>query len=180
MDIVNMVEYLNPILKVMKKSNKALVYNGNLIAMNDESSIMYTTDIIQNDIVIANHLDYRKIFIDNTIDYRIYHELLDKYNYIINMERSISGKCIVDNLESDEVFSELLKLKARDPAHKYILDNIYVPVFYGYLPINKGDTLSILGGYIEDGTVLIKYIVYKKKLKKNISIYLRLLPLPLI
>ena len=55
--------------------------------------------------------------------------------------------------------------------------NIYLPIFYGYLPINKADTLSVKGGLLEDNTILIKYTVHKKKLKCDIDIYLRLLPL---
>ena len=83
----------------------------------------------------------------------------------------------MENMETDEVFSSLLKLKAKDPMHRYILDNIYLPIFQGYLPVNKGDTLKIKACMLEDNTNLVMYNLHKKKLKMNMDIYMRLLPI---
>ena len=101
--------------------------------------------------------------------------MIDKYNYIINTSQNMNKVCEMNRLDLDETFSDLLKLKARDPMHSFIVDNIYIPVFYGYLPINKGDTLDVVAGRINDDTVLIKYTAHKKKLKTDIDIYLRTL-----
>ena len=178
MDINNIVEYITPYLKgikFVKKNDGILVYNDKLICMNEEASIMYVTNIMSTGNVICNTKE--KIENKNYMSYRLYNFIIDKYRYLSEYANRMNIICEMDNMEMDEVFVDLLKLKAKDPVHKYILDNIYLPVFYGYLPINKADTLSVKGGLLEDNTILIKYTVYKKKLKSNIDIYLRLLPL---
>ena len=172
MDLVNVLEYIAPLIKNMKKCNKFLIYDDKLIGMNNECSIMYTMNIMKTNTLFA--FDNSK---EIKMSHRLYYELLDKYNYLSNSINNRNIICEMENMETDEVFSNLLKLKAKDPVHKYMLDNIYLPIFYGYLPINKADTLSVKGGLLEDNTILIKYTVYKKKLKSNIDIYLRLLPL---
>ena len=178
MDINNVIEYIIPYLKGIKfvrKNDSILVYDNKLVCMNEEASIMYVTDIIPTGQIICNTKG--KIEDGNYMSYRLYNFILDKYNYLSSYANNMNIICEMYNMESDEVFSNLLKLKSKDPVHKYILDNIYLPIFYGYLPINKADTLSVKGGLLEDNTNLIKYTVHKKKLKCDIDIYLRLLPL---
>lgn len=172
MDLANVLEYITPLIKNMKKCNKFLIYNDKLIGMNNEASIMYTIDIIKTDTIFA--FDNSK---EIKMSHRLYYELLDKYNYLSNSINNRNIICEMENMETDEIFSNLLKLKAKNPMHGYILDNIYLPIFQGYLPVNKGDTLRVKGCTLEDGTTLIMYTVYKKKLKLDLNIYIRLLPL---
>lgn len=178
MNIESVVEYIRPYVKSVKvkKTDWLLVFGDKLICINNESSIMYVMDIIPTDIIICNTIEN---VLDNGqyMNYHMYYSISNKYNYIFNSSNNMSVQCEMDNLESDDIFSELLKLKSKQPMHKYILDNVYIPVFYGFLPVNKGDKLNIIGGYLEDNTILLKYTVIKKKLKKDIDIYLRLLPI---
>ena len=172
MDLANVLEYIAPLIKNMKKCNKFLIYDDKLIGMNNESSIMYTMNIMKTNTLFA--FDNSK---EIKMSHRLYYELLDKYNYLSNSINNRNIICEMENMETDEVFSNLLKLKAKDPMHSYILDNIYLPIFQGYLPVNKGDTLRIKGCMLEDNTNLIMYTIYKKKLKMDMNIYIRLLPI---
>ena len=179
MDLQNIIEYIKPYLKavkILKKHDWMVINNDKLICMNNEASILYTIDIMPTNTIICNTVENVLEF-GNYMNNHMYHIIMNNYNRMIMNINNIDIKCEMNNLELDDTFSNLLKLKSKEPMHGYILDNIYLPIFYGYLPINKGDSLDVKGGIMEDNTVLINYKVYKKKLKIILDIYLRLLPL---
>ena len=176
MNIESIMEIITSCIKSTKLSKKGcwiLIYNDKFIGMDDEFTILYVLDIMPINMIICNTME--KIEQGDYMNYRMYHFILDKYNDILNNSNNMISTCEMNNLELDETFSKLLKLKARDPMHSYIIDNIYIPVFYGYLPINKGDTLDIKAGRMNDGNILVKYTAYKKKIKKSVDIYMRLI-----
>lgn len=194
MTIKEAMEYCLPIIKSMKikKANdreaKIVLIDNILICTDSENTCMYTSIINYTGVTIAGFLD--NIIIEKTIDkikyieinpyysfnYGIYQELLSYYNFYTSRDYNYES---YDIMENEEILP-LLSLKSSQGLRFYKMSDpkfmIMLPFFYGLVPVTKTDGLSMKASVGEMESI-INYTIFKKKLKCNIDVYMRLLNL---
>ena len=193
MTLKEAMEYCLPIIKSMKikKANdmeaKVVLIDNILICTDSENSCMYTSIINNTGVTAAGFLDH--IIMEQTIDkvkyvdinptysfnYRIYNELLSYYNFYTSRNYNYER---YDMMQDEEILS-LLSLKSSQGLQFYKTNDIatmIIPFFYGLVPVSKTDSLSMKASIGVDETI-VNYTLFKKKLKCNINIYMRLLNL---
>lgn len=173
------IEYITPFIKSMKikKVNdmeaKVLVYNNVLICTDSEEAGLYVVNLIDTNTIIAGFLD--DIVVNpNQVNYNVYQRLIQHYYNYTNIS---SWNIERVNMELDENFMAMCLSRATDGLFQYKLDeNIMLPLFYGLVPVAKADKVSV---YVNNtpNYIFVKYIIYKKKLKTNIYLYVKLLNL---
>lgn len=99
----------------------------------------------------------------------LYYSTLEAYNKYVTS----CNECLASVERFDEEYPELVNINSKSD---YVLFNVAGMVFTympGIMKVNKSDTVSldIYKGIYED-TYILRYDLYKKKLKNTISIYM--------
>ena len=108
-------------------------------------------------------------------------QLFKKYQYYIYSMQSLNLIGEELDIRGRKDIDELLALKSADGAKFYKLRNIHdwnlvytVPFFAGLTSLNKDDTFGIRLYDLGDGYYLLQYVIFKKKIKREILINLRI------
>ena len=182
-NITDVIEYIQGVMKSMTRSTylEVCVYNAHLYVIADRT-VFYTIDL-------SSKLDPNLIF--------AYHNLMDNFSAIVEdqytlnrvLEKYRELKAIElynnkifedDNLREDQKFEECVNAKATEGASFFFMNannntTPFIPVFSGLPILNKNDKLKIelyeCGAY----NVLVRMIVFKKKLNIPYDLYYKIL-----
>jgi hypothetical protein len=186
MDITqDLVEYINNVISSAVKGcdYEVALYAGNLYIFADKS-ILYKIDISE---MTGIELLYGIKRFESEVTYLSqmqFNNILYRYNTIKSFVMPMN--LLTENIEvrSDPLFNEYNSMKATDGMGFMKVPIVYygeskvlnVPVFPGLPQLNKADTVAmqIYPSNIPN-EYIIRYDVYKKKLKKNIEILFKIL-----
>lgn len=87
-----------------------------------------------------------------------------------------------NELRSNEDFEKLLGLKSSQGLHYYHLPDLdhpgeiyLIPMFAGFLSLNKADTIGVQVYDYDEINHLIVFDIYKKKINRNVKMFCRVL-----
>ncbi len=108
--------------------------------------------------------------------------LLSKYNEYNNFIGTNLPIAQDDELRSNEDFEKLLGLKSDQGLKFYNLPNFnnpgetyLIPMFAGFISLNKSDRIGVKIYDLDDLNHLIKFDIYKKKINRNVEMICRVL-----
>ena len=166
-----LIEQITPVRKKIKaKGGSILVLNDKLVSLNEDKSLMYVTDVTPTSMMYANTVTH--------ISNGEYDNNLREYNIVLNLYQQYMSYPILfreEGVDQYPDFPDILSMRAKDPRTHYEINGLYIPIFYGLLPMNKGDRLDINILDMNPVTSVVRYDVYKKALKRYIYIYTKLL-----
>ena len=115
-------------------------------------------------------------------DPNILNELSAKYKFYSDFISTNLPLAQDDELRNNEDFEKLLGLRADDGLKFYNLpdydhpgESYLIPMFAGFLSLNKSDTVGVKIYDLDQRNHLIKFNIYKKKLSREIEMYCRVL-----
>lgn len=189
----NIIEEFNKILPQIEKLVGDIVGNTSIVdaeiylsGTNDlmicmYDSVIYSTTVNFNtigDIFLGWKKDDEGNISIRELGYRngILIEYYDKYIKMYNINPDLNIICSIDNVEQLDTFPN--KLKASDGCEFIkVLGNdmktYMLPIFTGFPKLNKGDTMDIRIFRLTLETNIVKYIIHKKKLNRDIVISFR-------
>ena len=165
------LDIVKGILGVKSQNAEIMLTRDGKIIFRIDRTMLY---VIQTDMFILNN--------DTFIKYNEELSYLDNIG-IINLmniynECMYSSKCIIrqNNLQEDEIFTNLANLKSNDGIGYYRLydanNNVYhIPFYTGFVKFNKGDQCDIEIYNHSDEYLMNKFIIRKKKIKYPIQVY---------
>jgi len=120
----------------------------------------------------SHYIPMEDIFLKNTIDTNL--NMYINHNYKVILYK--------DAFSDTEEFDPFRNLKADDGAkmYKYITDNSYFvmfPMFTGFPKLSKSDSMNLTVYKQDDKYNLVKFDIYKKKIKRNIEVLFRVMDL---
>ena len=106
-------------------------------------------------------------------------------SYTVNLYNNISVTCPIvaqnNELRNDDKFEELLSLSTDNDLKYYQMpgikpESIYmVPMFSGFISLSKLDTIGITIYDIQDGFLLLRMNIFKKKINREIIVDCRII-----
>lgn len=118
----------------------------------------------------------------NVYDPYIAIDLQNKYNTYANIISTKLPIAVDNELRNNEEFEKLLSLKSAQGLKYYHLpdydhpgESYMIPMFAGFLSLNKADTIGVQLYDFDEINHLIRFNIYKKKLSRNIEMYCRVL-----
>lgn len=115
-------------------------------------------------------------------DPTIFEPLFNKYSSYYNFISTNLPLAYDDELRNNESFEELLAMKAADGLKFYHLpdlnnpgNNYLIPMFAGFLKLNKADTVGVAIYDLDQLNHLIKFKIYKKKINREVEMVCRTL-----
>lgn len=182
-DLTDVIEYIQSIMKSMTRSTylEVCVCDAHLYVIADRT-VMYCIDLsgkLDQNILYGYHnlMDNFSAIIPD--EYTI-NKVLAKYRELKGIELNNNKIFENDNLREDQRFEECIEAKATDGANFYFMNAInnttpFIPVFSGLPILNKNDKVKIelydCGKY----NVLVRMIVFKKKLNIPYDLYYKIL-----
>ncbi len=153
-----------------------LICNNKMVIDVADSAIA-TIDIpIDTGIVTA--FRYPEYNPDN-MDHIIYNKVSYKCNYYTELAMYSPLVAELPDVRSDDNFMEILSRKASDGVSFYKLNGIdinnryIIPIFAGFPILNKQDGMGMYVRDIDDKTVMVQYVITKKKINQTFSIFYR-------
>jgi hypothetical protein len=113
-------------------------------------------------------------------DQYVLHRVLDKYRELKGIELYNNKIFENDNLREDQKFEECINVNATDGATFYFMNannntTPFIPVFSGLPILNKNDKLKIELYDCNNHNVLVRMIIFKKKLNIPYDLYYKIL-----
>jgi hypothetical protein len=115
-------------------------------------------------------------------DPEILEPLFNKYSSYYNFISTNLPLAYDDELRNNESFEELLAMKAVDGLKFYHLPDLnnpgksyLIPMFAGFLKLNKADTVGVAIYDLDQLNHLIKFKIYKKKINREVEMVCRTL-----
>jgi hypothetical protein len=119
--------------------------------------------------------NFSAIILDDSTVNRV----LDKYRELKSVELNNNKIYERIGIREDPRFEECISVKATDGASFYFMNanntNPFIPIFSGLPILNKGDTIDLELYDIGNYNVLVRMIIYKKKLKNVYDLYYKIL-----
>ena len=181
-DLTDVINYLQSVIKSMTRSMylEVCVYNAHLHVIADRT-VMYCIDLsgkIDQNLLFGYHNlpdNFSAIILD---DYTV-NRVLDKYRELKSVELNNNKIYERIGIREDPRFEECISVKATDGASFYFMNanntNPFIPIFSGLPILNKGDTIDLELYDIGNYNVLVRMIIYKKKLKNVYDLYYKIL-----
>ncbi len=175
-DIQSLVkEYMNSVYKSAEFFDILICNNKMVIDVAD--SAIATIDIpVDTGIVTAfRYPNYDQ----NNIDFGIYNKVSYICNYYTELAMHSPLVAELPDVRSDEKFMEILSRKASDGVGFYklngidIKDRYIIPIFSGFPILNKEDSMDMFVREIDHQTVMVQYVITKKKINQKFSIFYR-------
>lgn len=164
--------------------SEVLITSDNSLVIFTRDTVMYITKLVNINpgFTIAFSYAQSKDLEEDEMYIAINPEsLLQKYRYYISSMQPMNLIGEELDIRGREDIDKLLALKSADGAKFYKLRNIHdwnlvytVPFFAGLTSLNKDDTFGIRLYDLRDGYYLLQYVVFKKKIKREILINLRI------
>lgn len=195
---------LDQVKKVIESLiTKTLLYSTECLVTSDNVLVIVVDDTLLYQIPLKNEQPYPilgfsyKIFMavigDREIDFsKEYVDILDMniisrlytlyngYNGLLNSKPLVAYN---EDLKGCESFSDYLGIRADDGMKYYKLPGTQpgiqypIPIFTGFPNISAQDKLGIYVYDIQDGFLLAKFRIFKKKINRDIDILFRLINL---
>lgn len=195
---------LDQVKKVVESLvTKTLLYSTECLVTSDNTLVVIIDDTLLYQIPLKNEQPYPvlgfsyKVFMavigDREVDFsKEYVDILDMniisrlsvlyngYNGLLNIKPLVAYN---EDLKGCESFSDYLGIKADDGMKYYKLPGIQpgiqypIPIFTGFPNISSQDKLGIYVYDIQDGFLLAKFKIFKKKINRDIDILFRLINL---
>lgn len=195
---------LDQVKKVIESLvTKTLLYSTECLVTSDNTLVVIIDDTLLYQIPLKNEQPYPvlgfsyKVFMavigDREVDFsKEYVDILDMniisrlsvlyngYNGLLNIKPLVAYN---EDLKGCESFSDYLGIKADDGMKYYKLPGIQpgiqypIPIFTGFPNISSQDKLGIYVYDIQDGFLLAKFKIFKKKINRDIDILFRLINL---
>ena len=169
-----------------KANTKILVVPSNIgttnLIITVQDTIMYVVPMKNNstEIFAAGSGVHMNGF--GYFDANIMNELMSKYNLYSNIISTNLPLAQDNELRNNEEFENLLGLKSSQGLQYYHLPDLdhpgevyLIPMFAGFLSLNKADTIGVQIFNYDEINHLLKFNIYKKKINRNIEMYCRLL-----
>ena len=181
-DLTDVINYLQSVIKSMTRSMylEVCVYNAHLHVIADRT-VMYCIDLsgkIDQNLLFGYHNlpdNFSAIILDDSTVNRV----LDKYRELKSVELNNNKIYERIGIREDPRFEECISVKATDGASFYFMNanntNPFIPIFSGLPILNKGDTIDLELYDIGNYNVLVRMIIYKKKLKNVYDLYYKIL-----
>ena len=181
-DLTDVINYIQSVIKSMTRSMylEVCVYNAHLHVIADRT-VMYCIDLsgkIDQNLLFGYHNlpdNFSAIILD---DYTV-NRVLDKYRELKSVELNNNKIYERIGIREDPRFEECISVKATDGASFYFMNanntNPFIPIFSGLPILNKGDTIDLELYDIGNYNVLVRMIIYKKKLKNVYDLYYKIL-----
>ena len=169
------------LLSAFNKESYVVIKGDNVYILTD-NSILYYFKLLTTDInILAFQIFQLENYSEDILLYdpAIYNFVMDKAITITN----ISGNRIAEyeDLRSNEEFESLISMKAAEGMKFFRLPSlvdpgksILIPIFSGFPKLSKPDKIGVIA-LKDDISVLIRFIIYKKKFNRNIDMYFRIL-----
>lgn len=103
---------------------------------------------------------------------------VNMYNEIASIRPIVAQN---DELRNDEEFENLLNLNSDNGLKYYKMIGIdpsktyLIPMFSGFISLSKPDTIGITIYDIQDGFLLMKMNIFKKKINREMIVYCRII-----
>lgn len=182
-DLTDVIEYIQGVMKSMTRSTylEVCIYNAHLFIIADRT-IFYSIDLsgkLDPNLLFGYHNsmdDFAAVIQD---DYTI-NKVINKYQELKAIELYNNKIFENDNLRDDQAFEDCINTKATEGATFYFMNasngtTPFIPVFSGLPILNKNDKIKVelfdCGSY----KVLVKMIVFKKKLNTPYNLYYKIL-----
>ena len=181
-DLTDVINYIQSVIKSMTRSMylEVCVYNAHLYVIADRT-VMYYIDLsgkIDQNLLFGYHNlpdNFSAIILDDSTVNRV----LDKYRELKSVELNNNKIYERIGIREDPRFEECISVKATDGASFYFMNanntNPFIPIFSGLPILNKGDTIDLELYDIGNYNVLVRMIIYKKKLKNVYDLYYKIL-----
>ena len=176
------IDRLYPTLKTMKTmmEDVVVIHNRHIIFISDDTKLS-VLELPEDTFIsiccrfydIENYMNpkapgYIGVLAHN-YDMPLYYSSLDVYN-----RYAVCNNCIASVPDFDQVYSDALELKSTDDYKLINVNGIIITFIPGIVKTNKGDSIALDIYYdASTDTYVMRYDLYKKKLKNTISIYMR-------
>lgn len=180
------IEYIFSMVKIIWKKGEAVVIveNGYLFCIDTDQTMLYQIKLnVPLEFNLCTYYSFIKSYVSsndcNMIPFSFY-EYSILHHRITNIKNEYDNCKDIhthENIHTDEDYSKYFYLKSSDPSFSIIKDNIVIPIFYGMVPLSKGDALDLYLAKINSQYSIIKYTVIKKNNKDIIDIYMNILNL---
>lgn len=181
-DVKEVISRLYPIIKTMKTAmnDVVVVHNRHIILICDDTKLSVLE--LQEDTFISvcclysdieNALNPKAPNYTGELRYNynmpVYYKSIDVYNKYATS----CNECIASVSDFTAEYPDLMNVKSDDNYMLFKVNGMVFTYIAGILKANKGDKvdLDIYKGFYED-TYIMRYDLYKKKLKNTISIYM--------
>jgi hypothetical protein len=180
---MEVIDYIRSILKSMTRSTylEVCIYNAHLYTIADRT-VFYYIDLsskLDPNIIFAYHnlMDDFNAIVE---DQYVLHRVLDKYRELKGIELYNNKIFENDNLREDQKFEDCINVNATDGASFYFMNannntSPFIPVFSGLPILNKNDKLKIELYDCNNHNVLVRMIIFKKKLNIPYDLYYKIL-----
>jgi hypothetical protein len=157
------------------------VYNAHLYIIADRT-VLYHIDLsgkLDPNILFGYHNSMDN-FSEVSIDEYTVNRVLNKYRELKGYELNNNKIYENNSLREDPIFEKYISVKATDGASFYFMNATnnttpFIPIFSGLPLLSKGDSVKIelydCGMY----NVLVRMIIYKKKLNNSYDLYYKIL-----
>ena len=161
-----------------------LITSDNTLVIFTRDTVMYITKLLNINpgfIIAFSYIGSKDLEEEDMYDAINPEYLVQKYQYYNSFMQPMNLIGEELDIRGREDIDELLALKSADGAKFYKLRNIHnwnivytVPFFAGLTSLNKDDTFGIRLYDLRDGYYLLQYVIFKKKIKREILINLRI------
>lgn len=197
------MEINNAMLEEAISLTEALVSKSNISGDKANTKILISPDItsgeailiitVQDTIMFKVPLKNQGIFLYGAgsgihlngfdiYDARVVKELSMKYKYYTDIMYQKLPLIEEKELRNNEDFERLLGLKSDQglkfyqiPDYDHPGETYMIPMFAGFLSLNKSDTISVKIYDLDEVNHLINFSIYKKKINRTIEMYCRVL-----
>lgn len=176
------IDRLYPILKTMKTmmEDVVVVHNRHIIFISDDTKLS-VLELPEDTFIsiccrfsdIENYINPKSPGYTGVLAYNydmpLYYSSLDVYN-----RYALCNNCIVSIPDFDQVYADAIDMSSTDDYKLININGIVITFIPGIIKTNKGDTVALDIYYdASTETYVMRYDLYKKKLKNTISIYMR-------
>ena len=182
-DLTDIINYTQSVIKYMTRSvyMEVCVYNAHLYVIAD-NAIMYCIDLsgkLDPSILIGYH-NTMDVFSNIIVDNSVIDKVLSKYKEFKDIELNNNKIYEREGLRDDSEFEKRILAKAPDGASFYFVHTNngtvpFLPIFNGLPILNKGDNVNLELYEIGKYNILVRMIIYKKKLNNLYDLYYKLL-----
>lgn len=179
------IEYIFNMMKIIWKRGDCIVIvkDGNLFCIDLDMSMLYTIKLnIPLEFNLCTYYSIVKEYLStdnsNMLTFK-YYEFNTTYCRVLNIINNFNNspdKFIQENINTDETIKDYFYLKSSDPSYSFVKNNVYIPMFYGIVPIAKGDAVDLQIANMNSYST-VKYTVIKKNNKDIIDIYMNVINL---
>ena len=175
--------------------SKTLLYSTEFLITGDNNLVLIVDETLMYVIPLKSELQYPPIAfkyksITEDIDYStvpidtdeiLYNNLVCTYNSYMYVN-SFPPSSYFEDLRVSETFASLLNIKTGDGMNWFKVSNAanpakiyYIPVFSGFPNITSQDKIGIEVRDMNNGYLIVKYKIYKKKINRDIEQYFKLI-----